>query len=82
MRVLAALLWLWFAGAAQALSPDGAWPAAWPEGWRLGEVSGVAVDRHDHVWVLHRPATAPGTRAPPVIELDEAGHVVRAWGGV
>lgn len=81
MRALAALLWLWCAGAAWALSPDAAWPAAWPEGWRLGEVSGVAVDRHDHVWVLHRPATAPGTRAPPVIELDEAGRVVRGWGG-
>lgn len=82
MRIFALLaLWLCWAGAAQALSPDASWSPQLPKGWMLGEVSGVAVDRHDHVWLLHRPATAPGTLAPPVIALDRAGHVLRAWGG-
>lgn len=34
------------------------WPRL-PNNWVLGEVSSVAVDRHDHVRVLHRPRTVP-----------------------
>lgn len=75
---------------------DPAWPKPLPGDWMLGQVSGVAVDRQDHVWVIHRPATlttseagaAHGpavpeccTPAPPVLELDRQGEVVRAWGG-
>ena len=71
---------------------DPFWPQALPENWILGEVSGVAVDSSDHVWILHRPRTLtakdgpPPTSvccvpAPPVIEFDPAGKVVQAWGG-
>jgi len=34
---------------------DPFWPQALPENWILGEVSGVAVDSRDHVWIVHRP---------------------------
>lgn len=74
--------------------PDPYWPKPLPNNWMLGEVSGVAVDSHDHIWVTHRPRTlsehdkygADGKGdccipAPPVLEFDQAGNVVQSWGG-
>ena len=70
---------------------DPFWGRELPNNWILGQVSGIAVDKRDHVWVLHRPSTLdPRQRgeegmccvpAPPVIELDPEGHVARSWGG-
>ena len=63
---------------------DPSWPQIPPE-WRLGDVSSVAVDTEDHVWVLHRPSTAVpddgSVVAPPVLEFDPAGLFIQAWGG-
>ena len=63
---------------------DSTWPQL-PNHWVMGDVSAVAVDRHDNVWILHRPRTVPADRkdrsAPPVVELDAAGKFVQAWGG-
>lgn len=83
MRWLAFAALLLFAAPARAADwvADKAWQPHLPAGWTLGEVSGVAVDGQGNVWVLQRPATARGRPAPPVIELDPAGHVLRAWGG-
>jgi hypothetical protein len=39
-----------------AFQVDPYWPKL-PEGWLLGGGAGVATDRHDNVWVIHRPAT-------------------------
>lgn len=74
--------------------PDPYWPKPLPNHWMLGEVSGVAVDSHDHIWIIHRPRTltdhdkygADGkadccTPAPPVIEFDQSGNELQAWGG-
>src|SRR5690348_2289856 len=76
---------------------DTQWPQLpLPNNWALGELAGIAVDSHDHVWILHRPRTlqiyerAAAERppiadccipAPPVIEFDASGRVMRAWGG-
>ncbi len=70
---------------------DPFWARVLPNNWMLGQVSGVAVDARDHVWVLHRPRTLDARQrgeegmccvpAPPVIELDPDGNVVRSWGG-
>ena len=30
------------------------WPPTLPNNWGVGIVTGVAVDRHGHVWILHR----------------------------
>ncbi len=64
--------------------------------WLLGHVIGVAVDSRDHIRVLRRPrsltdsergaAVDPPTAeccvpAPAVIEFDQEGNVVQAWGG-
>jgi DNA-binding beta-propeller fold protein YncE len=72
------------------------WPKPLPNNWILGQVSGIAVDSRDHVWILHRPRTLTVREAgavqtppisqccvpaPPVIELDPQGNVVRSWGG-
>lgn len=64
---------------------DPSWPQKLPYNWIMGHVPSVAVDSHDHVFVLSRPNTlAPEDRArsaPPVVEYDAAGKFVNAWGG-
>lgn len=74
---------------------DPYWPKPLPENWIIGQVSGVAVDRHDHVWIVHRPSSLTEREtglaqvppiaeccipAPSVLEFDPQGNVVRAWG--
>jgi len=71
---------------------DAAWPEV-PKQWTLGQVSGVAVDAADHVWVLQRPwsleadekALNPEAEccqpAPPVMEFTAQGAYVQGWGG-
>ena len=49
------------------------WPQL-PDGFVLGEVAGVGVDSHNHVFVFHR-----GSR--PILCLDGAsGKIVASWG--
>lgn len=73
------------AGAAPRYEVDPSWPPKLPNNWIIGVPTWVAVDRRDHVWVLHRPRTAPAEQhanaAPAVIEFDPAGKFVQAWGG-
>jgi NHL repeat len=63
---------------------DPAWPTI-PNNWVLGEVSSIAVDSRDHIWVLHRPRSIPEAQhsqaAPPVLEFDTAGKLLGSWGG-
>lgn len=88
MRLLAAILACLFSVAALAaetprMRVDPSWPKPLPHGWVVGQVSGVSVDAADNVWIIQRPHTVrPGEKpAPPVIEFDPAGNVLRAWGG-
>jgi hypothetical protein len=70
---------------------DPFWASDLGNDWILGEVSGLAVDAQDHVWIVHRPRTLDGRQrgeeglccvpAPPVIELSPEGKVLRSWGG-
>ena len=75
---------------------DATWPQPLPNNWILGQVSGIATDANDHVWVLQRPLsltddergaslTPPQSKccvaAPPVLEFDGAGRLLRSWGG-
>ena len=75
---------------------DPFWPKPLPNNWILGQVSGVHVDSDDHVWIVQRPNSLsdreiaatqdpPGSKccfpAPPVLEFDQSGNVLRAWGG-
>lgn len=66
------------------LDVDAHWPQPLPNQWILGQVSGTAIDRDDHLWIIHRPTTLGEDQkraAPPVVEFDAQGAVVRAWGG-
>ena len=75
---------------------DPFWPKPLPNDWILGQVAGVDVDADDHVWIVQRPRSLSDreigasqdppiskccTAAPPVIEFDTSGNVLRAWGG-
>ena len=63
---------------------DPTWPTI-PSDWVLGEVTSISVDRNDNVWVLHVPQSVPeddrANAAPPVLEFDAAGKLLRSWGG-
>src|SRR5271165_1688672 len=71
-----------YAGKYPVFDVDPNWPQL-PNNWVLGSVSKVVVDRHDNVWIIHRPRTVPASKiaAPPVVELDAKGNFVQAWGG-
>jgi len=75
---------------------DPFWPKPFPNNWLIGQVSGVAIDSKDHIWIIHRPASMTSDEAaaaqkpplasccipaPPAIELDQEGNVIQAWGG-
>jgi DNA-binding beta-propeller fold protein YncE len=58
------------------------WPRDLPDGWLLGHVVGVAVDKQDNVWIVQRPNSHPlAAKTPPVIAFDPDGNVIRSWGG-
>jgi hypothetical protein len=77
---------------APSFQVDPMWPKL-PKQWILGQVSGVAIDARDHVWIIQRPwslnddekAKNPEaeccTPAPPVMEFDAAGNYLQGWGG-
>jgi DNA-binding beta-propeller fold protein YncE len=71
-----------YSGKYPVFEVDPGWPQL-PNNWVLGSVSKVVVDRHDNVWIIHRPRTvgAGKTAAPPVVELDARGNFAQAWGG-
>ena len=54
---------------------DPRWPTI-PDSVSMGEVTSVAVDRNDHIWILHRPDSGPA-----VLEFDASGRYLRGWGG-
>jgi DNA-binding beta-propeller fold protein YncE len=75
---------------------DASWPQPLPNNWIMGQAAGVSVDAQDHVWVIQRPRTLtddekaatlqPPTSkccapAPPVMEFDQDGKLLHAWGG-
>jgi hypothetical protein len=84
------------AGDIPTFAVDPSWPKPLPNNWIIGQVGGMTVDWQGHIWVLHRPrsltddemgATLSPPRskccvsAPPVLEFDIDGNLLRAWGG-
>jgi NHL repeat len=64
---------------------DPTWPKPFPDRWVIGGLGGLCVDANDHVLILNRQDVIDadlnaGHLAPPIIELDAAGSVVRSWG--
>ena len=76
---------------------DPMWPKPLPNHWRIGSAIGVGVDTQDHIWIIHRgggtldrkemygttdpPSADCCVPAPPVLEFDQQGNIVHAWGG-
>lgn len=42
---------------------DPSWPKPLPNNWLIGQVGGIAVDRHDNIWVLQRARSLTGDEA-------------------
>ena len=76
------------------VDPD--WPKPLPNKWLIQSVTGMFVDKDDHIWVLNRPDSIGNeendaeknppvseccVRAPAVLEFDQAGNLLRSWGG-
>jgi hypothetical protein len=72
--------------------PD--WPKPLPNKWKMGGVTGLAVDKDDNVWVLDRPndltdieleaeLTPPladcCVRPPAMIHIDKTGNVIGSF---
>ena len=74
---------------------DPFWPKPLPNKWSMQQVVGIWVDQMDHVWFLNRgvaaipielvaendPSAPCCVRGPELIEEDQQGNVVNAWGG-
>ena len=56
-----------------------------PNNWVTGQGSSVGVDKHDNVWITHRPKYIAEEKramaAPPVMEFDSTGKFLQGWGG-
>jgi len=76
------------------VDPD--WPKPLPNKWLVGQVAGIAVDRHDTIWFVQRPRTLTTDEAgasltpprseccfpaPSVLRFDRKGNLLQAWGG-
>ena len=65
---------------------DPAWPQPLPNNWLLGQIGGLYVDPHDHIWVYNRPRTMTneeaGLEGPVPGAVDEKGQPVNGLGQV
>jgi len=65
---------------------DPLWPKLpLPDRWLTGGLGGMCIDNRDHVFILNRQNVVladlnTAQLAPPVIEFDPDGNVVRSWG--
>ena len=75
---------------------DPFWPKKLPAQDLLGQVAGISVDKDNHIWIIQRPrsltqyelgatlkppASICCKPMPPVIEFDQEGNILQAWGG-
>jgi hypothetical protein len=73
---------------------DPEWPKPLPNKWKIGGITGLAVDKNDDVWVLNRPndltdielhaeLTPPAAdccvRPPSMIHIDKNGNVIGSF---
>jgi hypothetical protein len=79
-----------------AFRVDPYWPRPLPHNWILGQVGGISVDAQDNIWVFQRPRSLTDDEkaaafdpprakccvpAPSVLVFNQAGDVVKSWGG-
>lgn len=83
-------------GQAPSFRVDPTWPKELPNNWLVGQVAGIAVDRHDNIWIVQRPNSLTSDeagadamppisdcchRSPSVMVFDRNGDLLKAWGG-
>ena len=81
-------------GGAPRFKYDPDWPKPLPNKWKMGGVTGLAVDKDDNVWVLNRPNDLVSievhaeqdppladccAHAPAMIHFDKAGNVIGSF---
>jgi DNA-binding beta-propeller fold protein YncE len=63
---------------------DPAWPQPLPNNWLLGQIGGLYVDHHDHIWVYNRPRTLAteeaGLEGPVPGATNEKGIAINGMG--
>ena len=75
---------------------DTSWPKPLPNNWIFGQIGGIFVDpKDDTIWISQRPRTVNDRdkraqrgdkakcciTAPSVVQFDQQGNVLQAWGG-
>ncbi len=88
--LLLALMTVGIAIPVQAQVPQYEVDPFWPklplgDGWITGGLGGICIDNRDHIYALNRQNVVPAdlnaaALAPPVLEFDPDGNIVRAWG--
>ncbi len=79
-----------------AYEVDASWPKRLPNDWIIGQVAGIDVDDDDNIWIVHRPHSLTAQEAgaiqnppitlccvpaPSVLQFDQEGNLLQAWGG-
>ena len=63
---------------------DPSWPQPLPNNWLLGQIGGLYVDQHDHVWVYNRARTMTtdeaGLEGPVPGATNEKGQPINGLG--
>ena len=63
---------------------DPSWPQPLPNNWILGQIGGLYVDPHDHIWIYNRPRTLTneeaGIEGPLPGVTDEKGQPINGLG--
>ena len=63
---------------------DPSWPQPLPNNWILGQIGGLYVDPHDHIWIYNRPRTLTneeaGIEGPLPGVADEKGQPINGLG--
>jgi DNA-binding beta-propeller fold protein YncE len=63
---------------------DPSWPQPLPNNWLLGQIGGLYVDPHDHIWVYNRPRTMTtdeaGLEGPVAGSKNEKGQPINGLG--
>jgi hypothetical protein len=69
-------------GTAPSFVLDPAWPKPLPHHWLVGDIGGITVDKHDHIWVYHRPRSLSSTDSgmQGVAGNDAKGNPISALG--
>jgi hypothetical protein len=75
---------------------DPNWPKELPNNWIMGNAPALAIDKNDHIWIMHRPRqiarddaaaldNPPGASccipAPSILEFDAQGNILKSFGG-